>query len=91
MTRRLSSTPQAALAALPFFHLLPTSRFPEWADTIDHHLDPTRETIVLCHHGVRSMHVAQFLVQRKGFTNVLNVTGSIDAYAQAADPSVPRY
>lgn len=83
--------PQARMAALPFFELLPTSRFPEWAATIDQQLDPRRETIVLCHHGVRSMHVAQFLVQQKGFSHVLNVTGGIDAYSIEADPSVPRY
>lgn len=79
------------MASLPFFHVLPTSQFPDWAAGIDQRLDPTRETIVLCHHGVRSMHVAQFLVQNKGFTNVLNVTGGIDAYSLEADPSVPRY
>lgn len=79
------------MASLPYFQLFPTSRFAEWGPSIERHLDPSRETIVLCHHGVRSMHVAHYLVTTKGFTNVLNVMGGIDAYSLEADPSVPRY
>ncbi len=82
--------PQAHMASLPHFQLLPTSQFAEWAPTIHTQLNPAKETIVLCHHGVRSMHVANYLVN-KGFRNVLNVTGGIDAYSVEADPRVPRY
>jgi rhodanese-related sulfurtransferase len=45
---------------------------------------------VICHHGGRSQYVAQFLAAR-GFTDVANVDGGIDAYARTVDPSVPRY
>ncbi|MES1264044.1 MAG: rhodanese-like domain-containing protein, partial [Variovorax sp.] len=35
----------------------------------------------LCHHGARSQHVASFLAQR-GFGDVANVAGGIDAWAR---------
>ncbi|EFJ48594.1 hypothetical protein VOLCADRAFT_60391, partial [Volvox carteri f. nagariensis] len=76
-------------ARLPGFQLLPLSDFNSWAPDIRNRLDPERETVVLCHHGVRSMQMAQFLVQN-GFTNVKNVNGGIDAYSRV-DPSVPLY
>jgi rhodanese-related sulfurtransferase len=53
-------------------------------------LDPTAEIVVVCHHGVRSAHVAMFLVDQ-GFSRVLNLTGGIDAWALEVDRSVPRY
>jgi len=52
-------------------------------------LDPERETIVMCHHGVRSAQVAMYLA-RNGFEHVLNLAGGIDAWSEI-DPSVPRY
>jgi len=53
-------------------------------------LDPARETIVVCHHGVRSGQVATYLA-RIGFEHVLNLVGGIDAWSLKADPSTPRY
>lgn len=53
-------------------------------------LDPGRETVVICHHGVRSYHVARFL-EHQGFANVINLTGGVDAWAKEADPTMPTY
>jgi rhodanese-related sulfurtransferase len=53
-------------------------------------LDPQREIVVVCHHGVRSAQVAGWLV-RSGFARVLNLTGGIDAWSCEADPATPRY
>jgi rhodanese-related sulfurtransferase len=44
----------------------------------------------LCHHGMRSLQVANYLAQG-GFTEVVNLQGGIDAWSQQLDPSVPRY
>jgi rhodanese-related sulfurtransferase len=41
-------------------------------------LDPSRPLACLCHHGVRSLHVAVFLDQQ-GFGTLANITGGIDA------------
>ena len=53
-------------------------------------LDPGRETVVLCHHGIRSAQVAIYLA-RMGFEHVLNLSGGIDAWSETADPATPRY
>lgn len=55
-----------------------------------HELDPEQEIVVMCHHGVRSAQVANFLAQRD-FARVTNLGGGIDMWSQAIDPSVPRY
>ena len=53
-------------------------------------LDPDRETVVVCHHGIRSAQVAGYL-SSIGFERVLNLTGGIDAWSVAVDSTVPRY
>lgn len=52
-------------------------------------LDKTIPIVVMCHSGVRSAQVCQFLEPR-GF-DVTNLEGGIDAWSQLVDPSVPRY
>jgi rhodanese-related sulfurtransferase len=46
--------------------------------------------VVYCHHGVRSMRVVNFLLQRD-FENVVNLEGGIDAWAVEVEPEMPRY
>lgn len=52
-------------------------------------LDPEAETVVICHHGLRSAHATRFL-DRSGFKSVYNLEGGLDAYSEL-DGSVPRY
>ena len=49
-----------------------------------------REIVVMCHGGVRSMRVAQFLAQN-GFSQLANLTGGIHAWACDVDPSIGTY
>lgn len=53
-------------------------------------LDPAREMVVICHHGVRSFHVARFL-EHNGFSDVINLTGGVDAWAREVDPHMAVY
>lgn len=53
-------------------------------------LNPEDEIVVYCHQGVRSAAVAQYLRQR-GFKNVKNLAGGLDAWARTVDPSMRRY
>jgi rhodanese-related sulfurtransferase len=53
-------------------------------------LDPKRSYFVLCHHGVRSARVVNFLVD-KGFVDVYNIVGGIDAWAREVDFNVVCY
>ena len=47
------------------------------------------DLLVMCHHGGRSLQVAEFL-NAQGFT-VSNVSGGIDQWSRTVDPSIPRY
>lgn len=49
-----------------------------------------KEIVVLCHHGVRSQHVANFLAQQ-GFQKLFNLRGGIDAWAKEVDPAMAKY
>ena len=53
-------------------------------------LDPDAVTVCICHHGARSMQVANYL-ERSGFTQVINLTGGVHAWAQQVDNSMPTY
>ena len=52
-------------------------------------LDKKRPIACFCHHGGRSMQVANFLLQH-GF-QVVNVAGGIHAWSAQVDPSIPVY
>ncbi|MBI5460830.1 MAG: sulfurtransferase [Gammaproteobacteria bacterium] len=54
-------------------------------------LDPDREIVVICHHGIRSFSVARFLENELGFTNVINLTGGVAAWAREVDRDMPTY
>ena len=41
--------------------------------------------VVYCHHGVRSMAVAEWLAER-GLAGILNLQGGIDAWSSEVDP-----
>ena len=53
-------------------------------------LDPEERLVVMCHHGVRSLHVTVWLRQQ-GFEQVQSLRGGIDAWSVEVDPSVGRY
>lgn len=54
-----------------------------------HELDPARDIVVVCHHGIRSRTVAGML-ERNNFTTV-NLRGGIDAWAREVDTDLPIY
>lgn len=81
---------EVAIAALDRFTVRPLSTFAEWSEAFLTEFDPHTETIVMCHHGIRSAYFCQWL-HRQGFTNVKNLVGGIDAYSVAIDPTLHRY
>ena len=81
---------EVEIAFIEGFEILSFSQFQEWAEKINIRFDSEVETIVMCHHGVRSAQMCQWLTNQ-GFTNVKNVAGGIDAYAIRIDPSISRY
>lgn len=81
---------ELAIVQLAGFTNLPLSQFAIWSENIQTRFDPCTETIVLCHHGVRSSQMCYWL-QNQGFTHVKNVVGGIEAYALRVDSTLPRY
>ncbi len=53
-------------------------------------LDPDEHIIVVCHHGVRSQNVTNWLRQQ-GFENVQSMRGGIDRWSRTVDSKVPVY
>ena len=53
-------------------------------------LDRDTPMVFQCHHGIRSQQAAEYFRQR-GFRNLCNLDGGIEAWSVLVDPSVPRY
>jgi rhodanese-related sulfurtransferase len=49
-----------------------------------------RLIVIHCHHGGRSLRVANWL-REQGFENAQSMAGGIDAWATEIDPTLPRY
>lgn len=102
LAKRLATDPEALqlidvrepheleLASISSFVNLPLSQFSAWSGSIKTQFDPDAETIVMCHLGMRSAQMCQWLIAQ-GFTNVKNLVGGIDAYSRQIDATVPIY
>jgi molybdopterin/thiamine biosynthesis adenylyltransferase/rhodanese-related sulfurtransferase len=55
-----------------------------------HELQREQAIVVHCHSGQRSAQAVR-LLQQRGFTNVYNLEGGIDAWSDQIDPTVPKY
>lgn len=77
---------EVAVCALPGARHIPMRDIPTQAEA----LPRDKDIVVLCHHGVRSQHVASFL-ERLGFERIYNLTGGIDAWARDVEPSMAKY
>lgn len=66
--------------------LIPLSLIPLKVDE----LDSEQETVLICHHGMRSMQTSAYLT-RCGFTSLYNLQGGIDSWSIDCDSAVPRY
>lgn len=71
---------------LPGAILVPMRELPERVQE----LNKAAETVVICHHGVRSYHAARYL-ESMGFGDVVNLSGGVAAWADEVDPTMPRY
>ena len=53
-------------------------------------LNKDSKIALYCHSGIRSMHVADFLLSQ-GFQSLANLQGGIDAWTQDIDTTLERY
>ena len=66
--------------------LIPLGEIAQRADE----LQGDRPIVVHCHSGRRSAEAVR-LLQQRGFGNIYNLQGGIDAWSDQIDPSVPKY
>lgn len=66
--------------------LIPMGQIPDELDE----LDKDRETVIICHHGIRSRQVGYYLEQA-GFGNVINLKGGVNAWAKIVDKNMATY
>lgn len=66
--------------------LIPMSQIPEKLAE----LDKDQETVVICHHGIRSRSVGRYLEQA-GFRHIINLSGGVDQWAKTVDRQMPTY
>jgi sulfur-carrier protein adenylyltransferase/sulfurtransferase len=67
-------------------HLIPLNDLPKRVGE----LDASKEIVVHCKMGGRSAKAVDYLKQQ-GFSNVHNLAGGINAWAERIDPKVPKY
>ena len=78
-----------AIARLEGAELIPMRSVPGALQTLEARADEGT-LIVYCHHGVRSLNVANWL-REQGIEACQSMAGGIDAWSLGVDPSVPRY
>jgi rhodanese-related sulfurtransferase len=66
--------------------LVPMSTIPAKIES----LDSDRETVVICHHGIRSRSVGRYLEQA-GFNNIINLSGGMAQWARTVDTQMATY
>jgi len=52
--------------------------------------DEDAPIVVICHHGMRSLQVVNWL-REQGINHCASMAGGIDRWSREIDPSVPRY
>ena len=65
---------------------IPMGQIPTQLDKISE----DKETVIICHHGVRSMQVINYLEQQ-GFESLINLDGGVDAWARQIDLDMAVY
>lgn len=76
-----------ALVALPDSLLIPLLDLHEHQEELE--ALRGKQVVVYCHHGVRSLNGAHYLISLG--IDACSLAGGIDLYSRAVDPSLPRY
>ncbi|HED16941.1 MAG TPA: sulfurtransferase [Gammaproteobacteria bacterium] len=74
------------ICSLEHSRLIPMRQLP--AAALD--LDPQKEYVMICHHGIRSRQAALYL-ERTGFDSLINLNGGMDAWARTVDLDMDTY
>ena len=66
--------------------LISMGELPNEIDT----LDRAQETIMICHHGIRSRQMGYYMEQ-VGFNRIINLEGGVERWAEDIEPDMKRY
>jgi rhodanese-related sulfurtransferase len=66
--------------------LIPMSKISQYINTFN----PNQEIVLICHHGIRSRQVGYFL-ESQGLTQLINLTGGVEAWARDVDFNMATY
>ncbi len=66
--------------------LIPVAQIPAHLES----LDSECETVVICHHGIRSRRVGHYLEQA-GFKNIINLSGGVKQWSKTVDSHMSSY
>jgi rhodanese-related sulfurtransferase len=80
---------EVAVARIDGARLIPMQSVPAQLGHLEALADES-DLFVICHAGVRSLHVVNWL-RNQGVANCFSVAGGIDRWSVEIDPSVPRY
>ena len=78
-----------AVARIEGSALVPMQSVPQELQRLEGWADDA-SLLVLCHHGVRSLQVVNWL-RAHGVENCYSITGGIDRWSREIDASIPRY
>ena len=67
--------------------LIPLQQLPSRIQEID----PKKKIVVICHHGIRSASAIKYLEVEHAYSNLINLSGGIDAWATTVDTAMERY
>ena len=76
-------------ASIAGAELIPMRTVPANLQTIETRSDDC-DIVVFCHHGIRSLQVANWL-REQGIPGCQSMAGGIDRWSLEVDPNVPRY
>ncbi len=65
---------------------IPLGQIPQHLSVIS----SVKECVIICHHGVRSRHVIQYL-QQQDMDHFINLEGGVDGWARQVDKDMPLY
>jgi rhodanese-related sulfurtransferase len=74
------------ICALPDADGIPMEQVPNSLER----LDRSAPLVLVCHHGMRSLHAANWL-RGQGYDLALSLSGGVDAWAARIDPDMARY
>ena len=78
---------EVQICALPGCLHIPMGELP---DRLHHAIRPDQHIIVVCRHGVRSLHVTRWM-REQGYTRTQSLAGGVDAWSERIDPTLPVY